>query len=309
MFRVAQFSDTHFSTPGHRSHGGFGYDTDAAWDAVVAHAFPVAHKGDNKGDSQGGPKSSKPIDYVVVTGDIADNGRADEYAVAARQLARIPVPANICSGNHDYQVPFDAGLPRPGLTQSRTLRIENWLFLFADSNFAGREIAADGSVHDREDRREESAEFGSRERAWIAETLAATDADHAFIWAHHPPYARGLFNSETYNAELESLFKGEPKLRGMGAGHTHTDIEFTVGERTGFVCPALTINIDFVNKTTLPPGYRTYEFSEDGNLISTCHLIEDKQWPRRNLPDASIQWILGEISFEEMRAALGLPPK
>jgi 3',5'-cyclic-AMP phosphodiesterase len=297
MFRVAQFSDTHFSTPGNRSHGGFGYDTDAAWDAVFAHAFSSDHKG------------SEPVDYVVVTGDIADNGRADEYEIAARQLARIPVPANICSGNHDYQVPFDAGLPRPGLTQSRTLRIENWLFLFADSNFAGRDIAADGSVHDREDRREESAELGARERTWIAETLAATDAEHAFLWAHHPPYARGLFNSETYNAELESLFAAQPKLCGMGAGHTHTDIEFTVGKRTGFVCPAFTINLDFVNKTTLPPGYRTYEFSNDGTVASRCHLIDHPQWRRRKLPDASIQWILGEISFLEMRSALGLPPE
>ena len=297
MFRVAQFSDTHFSTAGHRSHGGFGYDTDAAWEAVFAHAFERdIHR-------------SQTVDYVVVTGDIADNGRADEYEIAACQLARIPVPANICSGNHDFQVPFDAGLPRPGLTQSRTLRIENWLFLFADSNFGGRETASDGSVHDREDRREESAEFGARERAWIAETLAVTDAEHGFIWAHHPPYARGLFNSETYNAELESLFADEPKLRGMGAGHTHTDIEFTVGQKTGFVCPALTVNIDFVNKTTLPPGYRTYEFFGDGTVHSTCHLLDDPQWRRRNLPDASIQWILGEITFLEMRAALGLPPQ
>jgi 3',5'-cyclic-AMP phosphodiesterase len=297
MFRVAQFSDTHFSTPGHRSHGGFGYDTDAAWEAVFAHAFPETDEERNA------------FDYAVVTGDIADNGRADEYAVAARQLAKIQVPTNICSGNHDFQVPFDACLPRPRLTQSRTLRIENWLFLFADSNFGGREIAADGSVHDLEDRREESAEFGARESAWIAETIAATDADHAFLWAHHPPYARGLFNSETYNAELESLFASAPKLRGMGAGHTHTNIEFTVGNRAGFVCPALTINIDFVNKTTLPPGYRSYEFIEDGTVTSSCRLIEDSQWPRRNLPDSSIQWILGEISFEAMREALGLPSK
>jgi hypothetical protein len=95
----------------------------------------------------------------------------------------------------------------------------------------------------------------------------------------------------------------------MGAGHTHTNIDFTVGSRGGFVCPALTINIDFVNKTTLPPGYRSYEFSEDGTVASSCHLIEDNQWRRRNLPDASIQWILGEISFEAMREALGLPLK
>lgn len=294
MFRVVQFSDTHFSTPGYRSHGGFGYDTDAAWEAVLAHAF--------NGDEP-------QCDYAVVTGDIADNGRTDEYEIAARQLGRIPIPVNICSGNHDFQVPFDAILPRPGLTQSRTLRIENWLFLFADSNFAGREHAIDGSVRDREDRREESAELGAREHAWILETIEASDADHAFLWAHHPPYARGLFNSETYNLELESLFAAERKIRGMATGHTHTDIEFTVGTRKGFVCPAFTINLDFVNKTLLPPGYRTYEFHEDGTVESVCHPMDDPQWPRHHLPDEVIQWTLGEITYTEMRTALGLPVK
>ena len=61
--------------------------------------------------------------FIVVTGDIVDTGQPEEYAKAARHLARIPVPANVCIANHDFQIPFDAVLPGPRPTTSRTMRV------------------------------------------------------------------------------------------------------------------------------------------------------------------------------------------
>lgn len=291
MLRVTQFSDTHFSTSGVRSHGGFGYDTDETWDALFAHAF------------SNGPQP----DLVVVTGDIADHGLPDEYAKAATKLSRIPVPANVCTGNHDFHLPFESQLPRPGLTMARTLRVGEWLFLFADSNFAGREIGHDGRLHDRDDRIHQNGRLGDDEIAWLSDTIAATDAEHAFMWVHHPPYSTGTtFASPTYDREMEALFRAAPKLKGAGAGHTHTDAQLDVVGRPLFICPAFTINIDFVAKTLLPPGYRTYEFGDDGSVSSTCHLLDDERWPRHRLPPPALQWLSGDISYDEMRSQLGV---
>lgn len=290
MIRVTQFSDTHFSTSGVRSHGGLGYDTDETWDAVHTHAFA---SGDHP-------------DLVVVTGDVADHGQADEYAKAATQLSRIPVPANLVPGNHDFHTPFEAGLPRPGLTMSRTLRLRNWLFLFADSNFAGKEPSDDGRLLDKDDRIHNNGQFGPHEFAWMSDTIAATDADHAFIWVHHPPKALGSFNSPLYDVEWGQLFSAHTKLRGAGAGHTHTDTVVDVEGRNVFTCPAFTINLDFVNRTVLPPGYRTYTFADDGAVTSECHLLDDDRWPRQRIPRPAVQWIKGEISYEEMQLQMGL---
>ncbi len=287
MFRVTQFSDTHFSVPGHRSHGGFGYDTDAACDAIFSHAFTGEHP-----------------ELVVVTGDIADRGRPDEYQWAAEQLRRIPVPTNVLPGNHDFHVPFEALLPRRLLTMSRTLRVENWLFLFADSNFGGRELGDDGRLHDKHDRIEGHPQFGPQEMSWLSETISATDADHAFIWVHHPPRALGSFHSPVHDDEAAELVHRNPKLKGFGAGHTHTDAVADVGGRPIFTCPAFTINLDWVECTLLPPGYRTYEFESDGSISSTCHLMDAEQWPRRRLPAAVGRWLMGEITGDEMRALL-----
>lgn len=290
MIRVTQFSDTHFSTSGERSHGGFGYDTDDAWDTVLAHAFAGEHP-----------------DLVVVTGDIADHGQADEYTKAAAQLTRMPVSANVCIGNHDTHVAFEAGLPRPGLTMSRTLRLGSWLFLFADSNHPGRELGPDGRLRDRPDRIEFNGGFGPHEREWIADTIAATDADYAFVWTHHPPLAPASMRQPAYDDEAAELLRRHDTLRGFGCGHTHTDTREELHGRPIFTCPAFTLNIDFAAMTTLPPGYRTYEFHDDGTVASTCHLFDDARWPRFPLPQPAVQWILGEIGWDELIASLGSP--
>lgn len=289
MIRVTQFSDLHFSTPGNRSHGGMGYDTDAAWREVFAHAF-----------DDGRPQP----DLVVVTGDVADHGQPEEYLVAAAHLQTIPVATNLVPGNHDFHVPFESHLPRPGLTMSRTLRLGSWLFLFADSNHPGRELDADGRLVDSHDRIEQNGGLGPREMAWLSETIGQTDADHAFIWVHHPPAAKGSFNQPAYDAEVAELIRRHAKLRGVGAGHTHTDSVDDIAGRPVFTCPALTINLDVREGTILPPGYRTYEFGDDGTISSDCHLIDDDRWPRRRLPRAAARWLAGEISFDEMQAEI-----
>lgn len=43
------------------------------------------------------------IDFVYVPGDNADNGLPDQYALVARQLARLPVPVHIVTGDHDME--------------------------------------------------------------------------------------------------------------------------------------------------------------------------------------------------------------
>jgi len=290
MIRVTQFSDLHFSTTGERSHGGFGYDVDVAWDRIFEDAFD---------------QSQPTPDLVVLTGDIADHGLADEYIKAAEKLERVPVAMNSCPGNHDLHQPFESHLPRPGLTMSRTLRVGNWLFLFADSNHSGKEPDASGRLIDKAERMHSAPALGAAETAWLHDTIAETDADYAFVWVHHPPGAPGAYTTPEYDAEIARVAASQPKLRGVGAGHTHTDSIVDVGGVDIHTCPAFTINIDYEANTLLPPGYRTYEFGDDGSVTSTCRFVEDEtQWPRNPLPEATVRMFKGEITWDEMLAEL-----
>lgn len=43
------------------------------------------------------------LDFVYVPGDNADNGLPDQYALARRELARLPMPVHIITGDHDME--------------------------------------------------------------------------------------------------------------------------------------------------------------------------------------------------------------
>ena len=64
------------------------------------------------------------------------------------------------------------------------------------------------------------------------------------------------------------------------------------------------MNIDLEKFTTLPPGYRTYGFAEDGSITSEAHLVGEDRWPRSPLAEVTQRMLQGEISMEEMRAKL-----
>jgi len=51
----------------------------------------------------------RPVDAVLVTGDVADHGRPAEYR-AARELLGGPAPVLICPGNHDRRASFRRAL-------------------------------------------------------------------------------------------------------------------------------------------------------------------------------------------------------
>ncbi|MDE0135590.1 MAG: metallophosphoesterase [Acidimicrobiaceae bacterium] len=281
MLAVTQFSDTHFSTPGHRSHHGLGYDTDEAWARVAADAY-------------GDP--SIVGDLTIVTGDIADNGTPAEYDVAAQRLGDVPTPLVVLPGNHDQEEPFRAFADRTGLSADRTLEAGNWLFVFLDSNYEGKGLDADGRPVDYRTRRESNGRLGPGEMDFAASEIASSAADHVWLWMHHPPAMTGdtaAFSNPDFTDEVVRLVESHQRIRGVSAGHVHTDIEHTVGGRPLYLCPSLTINVDTTAWTWLPPGYRTYRFHDNGTVHSTVHFAEDPQWPRTNTPDAIADYFRG----------------
>lgn len=294
MIRVVQFSDLHISTSEARSHSGFGYDTDETSEAVFAHAF-------------GGP--APQIDLVICTGDIADHGWATEYTKAQSALERLPVPVIVAPGNHDRQAAFEACLPTGNVAYQRTARAGSWLFLFADSNLYGRETNEAGRLVDTEQRTAGSGQLGAAEAAWIDEMIETTDAEHVFIWVHHPPAMEGIvatYMSPSYHREFLDLVDHHPKIRGVGAGHVHADIVADLAGVPVFVCPAFTYNLDYQAGTLLPPGYRTYSFDDDGTVSSVCHLLDDDRWPRAELPDVVVSYFRGETTLDDVKTALNI---
>lgn len=287
--RIAQLSDTHFIEPGVEAEGGFAYDTSKAFDDVYDHIEDRATSGD-------------AFDLIVVTGDVADHGRAAQYQLAGDAFARFSAPVNVCPGNHDQDVAFTSGIGRVNVNTSRSIEIGSWCFLFVDSN-AGVMVENDsGRTVDPEDygdRLHRGGSLGHRESSWIRDMCAATTAPNVFVWIHHPPDAPVLTPEVEFGAEWRALMADLPHIRGMGAGHTHVPAEYEFEGRTVFVCPALKNNFDIDAHTLLPPGYRSYTFHDDGSIESEVALIDSDQWPRHPIGRSVVALLTGELSYAE----------
>lgn len=286
--RIGQLSDTHFLEPGEEPEGGYAYDIDAAYDAVLADIERHA--------------SSEPFDLVVVTGDVADHGRAAQYRIAADAFARLPAPVVVTPGNHDADAEFVAGITQV----PRVIERENWCFLLVDSNAGIMVDGADGNRvdPDYEDRLWGNGLLGTAETDWVGQACAATEAEHVFVWLHHPiGTGNGAVGpTPAYEAEWRDLLAANPKIRGIGAGHTHMP---TIVEFDGcpvHVCPSLKANFDAEVTTTLPPGWRSYLFHDDGTVSSEEQLVDGDDWPRRSLPRSVAALLRGEISHAEFDA-------
>lgn len=283
--RVAQFSDTHFLEDGAEPEGGVAYDTDAAWRAVRAHL----------GD--------RPLDLVAVTGDVADHGRPAQYHRAAAAFAELSAPVNVCPGNHDLARHYDVHLARPGIGTSRLLRAGAWAFLFVDScdGLAHPDDGGGWTDPPGEQRLHSNGSLGPREAAWVRRVCAETDAEHVFVWLHHPPDVPvPLSHDETYAAEWRAVVDDCPGIRGFGGGHSHVPDAYEFAGRPVFVAPSLKNNFSLEPQRWLPPGYRTYEFAPDGTIDAEVHLVDDDRWPRRPFGRAMRALFDGELSYAEL---------
>lgn len=291
--RIGQLSDTHFLEPGEEPEGGFGYDIDAAFDAVLT---DITRQHDQRS-----------FDLIVVTGDVADHGRPDQYRLAAEAFDRLPTPVAITPGNHDQDATYVAGIPADGTP--RIVDIENWCFLLVDTN-AGIMIddpnSPDGGRIDPDyhDRLWGNGLLGTAEAEWVRDACAETSAEHVFIWQHHPVgTGNGAVGpTPAFEAEWRALLDSTQKIRGIGAGHTHMPNVVDFHGCPVHVCPSLKANFDAEVTTMLPPGWLSYEFAVDGTFTSEVHLVDGDAWPRRSLPRSVAALLRGEISHDEFDA-------
>lgn len=209
------------------------------------------------------------LDVVLVTGDIADHGLAEEYA-DARELLTSRHPVLACPGNHDDRAAFRQGLLDRSASTGPINQVysgNGFAIALCDSSIAGRD---DGYLDDET-------------IAWLEQILAETAPDLPVVLAfHHPPtriHIPFIDDIRQFGEDrLARLIEKHPNIAAVLCGHAHSAATTTFAGRPLIVAPGVVSTLllpwetrrhpqDFV-RSDLPPAVAFHVLEPSGRLTT-----------------------------------------
>jgi 3',5'-cyclic AMP phosphodiesterase CpdA len=212
----------------------------------------------------------RPVDAVLVTGDIADHGAEAEYEEAARIL-EAPFPVLTCPGNHDARPAYRKALLGESPDASPVNRIHHvggTAVLMCDSTIPGRD----------------EGRLDAETLDWIDTRLAGLPQDTpALIAFHQPPVElhHPLPDSGTLeNPErLAALLDAHAQVVAVLTGHAHTAAASTFAARPLIVGPAVTWTLrmpwegDLPADRDQPPALAFHVLGDDRRLTTHYRVV------------------------------------
>lgn len=158
-------------------------------------------------------------DCVLVTGDITDCGLAEEYAIAAALLARLPCPVYCIPGNHDRREPFRAAFAPAGY-----LPAAGALNYVVDRGPV-RIVALDSLVPG-----ESGGALSPATLAFLRAALDDAPDRPTLVMLHHPPFETGIAHMDRVTLTagrdgLEAIVSAHPQVERVLCGHVHRSIQ------------------------------------------------------------------------------------
>ena len=160
-----------------------------------------------------------PPDAVLVTGDLVNDGRANQYEHLRILLAPLPMPVLLMPGNHDDRSALREAFPHHGeLGTGDTCD-------FVQTVAALRLIGLDTSVEG-----EAGGDLSDRQLEWFDRTLSAAPGAPTLVAMHHPPFRTGIAHMDEQGLSpsaadaLEQIVRANPQVERVTCGHLHRTI-------------------------------------------------------------------------------------
>ena len=211
---IAQFTDTHITAPGGRTCGGE-VDTSAGLAAAVETLNQLRPR----------------PDCLLVTGDLTDQGRPEEYRALAELLAPVEVPVHLGIGNHDHRDTMRAELDLPDLHDGG-----DFVQYVVDDGPA-RIVMLDSTSDEHH-----MGELCDRRLAWLEAQLDEDPARPTVLTIHHPPFDTGIAfldgEGPGWADDLIEVLGRSPQVVLVASGHVHRSIQTSIAGRLATVCPS-----------------------------------------------------------------------
>ncbi|WP_268799574.1 phosphodiesterase [Pseudomonas huanghezhanensis] len=262
-FLVAQISDLHLKAGQRLTYGVV--DTLGALRRAVDH-LNASHP--------------RP-DIVVVSGDLVDFGRADEYAVLHPELARLHMPCYLVPGNHDTRGPLlDAFRDHRYLPASSDGPLD-WVVDEHPLRLIGLDSTIPGG---------HGGQLLHSQLQWLDEQLALRPDVPTLLILHHPPFISGIGHMDREPfinaAALEAVVARHPQVERLLCGHLHRPMQRRFGGSMSCVCPGTShqIVLDLQDAAPAhfnlePAGYLLHRWDAQQGLISHNGVFGDYPGP------------------------------
>lgn len=257
---LAQLTDLHIREPGRLAYGRL--DTTPYLEAAVCAVLQLPQR----------PQA------VVLTGDLCDFGRAEEYAQLAHLLSPLEaagLPYYLLPGNHDDRTQLRRSFPGHAYLGSEG-------FIQYDVELAdGLHLLALDTV--------ETGQPGGRLCAqrlqWLEQRLLRLRDQSVLVAMHHPPFVTGIGHMDQIGLgagapALATLPLSHPKVERVVCGHLHRSISTGFGGTVASTAPSpahqvcLDLSPDAASAWTLaPPGFHLHAWFGPGALVTHQALI------------------------------------
>jgi len=153
-------------------------------------------------------------DAVLVSGDLTDDGAAENYRVARGLLSRLELPLHVLGGNHDDRGRIREALGLPGEGEdlvSYSVEVGELRLVLLDSNVPGQDPGC----------------YDAERMAWLDEELGREPEQPTILAVHHTPLTTGIPEWDAINLEasdreaLGAVVARHPQLRAIVGGHLH----------------------------------------------------------------------------------------
>lgn len=159
-------------------------------------------------------------DSVVITGDLTEHGRDEDYADLARLFAACPIPVHCLTGNHDVPANMERHLPPP---EGAMDGFRQFTVSFGDDVLIALDTWAD---------LDGPGQLCSARLAWLAETLERHSDARVLVAMHHPPVPLGLVNQDpdrvVQGDAVMAMLRDHGQVAQVMCGHVHRPISTMV---------------------------------------------------------------------------------
>ncbi|GGF19118.1 3',5'-cyclic adenosine monophosphate phosphodiesterase CpdA [Aliidongia dinghuensis] len=218
-------------------------------------------------------------DAVLVTGDLVDAGRPEEYGLLKEILSPIRLPLFLMPGNHDARGPL-----RAVFADHRYLGSDGPI-QYTVEEFPLRLIALDSLVDGQG-----GGQLGAAQLDWLDRRLAEQPERPTVVAAHHPPFATGIGHMDKIGLEdaagLAEVIRKHGQVERVLSGHLHRSIQTRFAGTLASTAPstahavALNISPDAPSAFSLEPsGFQLHWYEPTAGLISHTAAIGDFPGP------------------------------